>query len=107
MGPESLEEYCGVNYTGDGDESLSDLDWRDVGNYGTDSEVDKFLQNNEETQGYEELQNQTDVDVYKIFAKEQIVRGGKGKNREILANCARNWPGHLMGEIIFGKCKQT
>jgi len=70
-----------VNYTGNGDESLIDLDLRDVENYGTDSEVGKFLQNNEETQGCEELQNPTDVDVCKIFAKEQIVRGGKGEPR--------------------------
>ena len=39
----------------------------------------KFLQNNEETQGYEELQSPTDVDVYKISAKEQIARGRQGK----------------------------
>ena len=78
-----------VNYTGNGDESLIDLDLRDVENYGTDSEVGKLLQSNEETQGYEELQNPTDVDVYKIFAKEQIVREVK-ENREILANFARN-----------------
>ena len=37
------------------------------------------MQNNEETQGYEELQIPTDVEVFKNFAKEQIVRGRKGK----------------------------
>ena len=45
-----------------------------IENYGTDSEVGRFLQNNEETQGYGDLQTQTDVEVYKIFAKEQLVR---------------------------------
>ena len=77
--PESMGDHRDVNYTGNGDESLSDLDWREVENYGTDSDVGKFLQNNEGTQGYEELQSPAGADVYKIFAKEQIARGGKGK----------------------------
>ena len=34
-------------------ESPSDLDWEEVGDYGADSEVEQFLKNNEETQGYE------------------------------------------------------
>ena len=50
----------------------------EIENFGTDIEVEQFLQNNAETQGYEDLQNQTDVDVFKIFAKEQIVRGRNG-----------------------------
>ena len=59
-------------------ESPSDLDWEDVGNSGADSEVEQFLQNNEETQGYEELQNQTDMEAYNIFAKEQNLRDREG-----------------------------
>ena len=47
-----MEEHWDVNYTGNGDESLSDLDLREVENYGTDSEVGQFLQNNEGAQGY-------------------------------------------------------
>ena len=70
-----MEEHWGVNFAGNGGESLSDLDWGDVGNYGTDSEAEQILHNNEENQGYEELQSPTDVEVYKNFAKEQIVRG--------------------------------
>ena len=76
--------YCDVNYTGNGDESLSDLDSGEVGNYGADSEVAKFLQNDEETQGCEELRSPTDVEVFKIFAKDQILpereRGKKPRN---------------------------
>jgi len=52
----------------------------EVGNYWADSEVEQFLQNNKETQGYDGLQNQADMDVYKIFAREQILRDRKGKN---------------------------
>ena len=74
-----MEEHRDVNYTGNGDESLSGLDWREVENYETNSEAGQFVQSNEETQGYEELQNQTDADVYKISAEEQIVRGPKGE----------------------------
>ena len=79
-GPESLGEYLDVNYTGNGYESLSDLDLGDVENYGTDREVEQFLQNNEETQGYEELRSPADADVFRIFAKEQIPRERKGEN---------------------------
>ena len=56
------------------------------GNYGADSEVEQYLQNDEETQGYEELQNQTDVAAFKVFPKEQILRDSKGKFRETLNN---------------------
>ena len=37
----------------------------------------KFLRNHEGAQGYEGLQNQTDMDVYRIFAKDQIIRDRK------------------------------
>ena len=49
------------------------------GNYGADSEAGKYLQNNEETQGYEELQNQTDVAVFKVFAKDRLLRDKQSK----------------------------
>ena len=100
--PEPLGEYWNVNYTGNVYESLSDLDLGEVGNYGADSEVGQFFQNNDETQGYEELQSPTDVDVFRIFAKEQILRERQGEKREILANSVRNWPGDLRGETVFG-----
>ena len=63
--PELLWDYWDVYYTGNGDEALSDLDLEEVGNYGGDSEVG-HLQNNEGTQGYEELRRPTDVDVFRI-----------------------------------------
>ena len=50
--PESMEEHWDVNYTVNGDESLSDLDWREVENYGADRELGQFLRNNAGTQGY-------------------------------------------------------
>ena len=77
-----MREYWDVNYTGNEYESLSEVDWGEVGNYGADSEVEQFLQNNEETQGYEELRIQTDVDVFRIPAKEILrerERGGGAK----------------------------
>ena len=40
-------------------------------------------------QGYENLQTATDVAVYKIFAKEQIVRGRNGKY-EVFGNLTKN-----------------
>ena len=46
-----------VNFTANVDEPPSDLDWGEIENSGTDSEVEQFLRNNEETQGYQDLQN--------------------------------------------------
>ena len=51
----------------------------EIENFGKDSEVGQFLRNNEDTQGYENLQTTTDVDVFEIFPKEQISRGRNGK----------------------------
>ena len=115
--PEPLGEYGDVNYTGSEYESLSGLDSGEVGNYGGYSEVEQFLQHNEGTHGYEALRSPSDVDVFRIFAKEQILRERerqgererekKGKSREILADSIRNRPGQLRGEMVFGKCRQT
>ena len=76
---EFSEERCDFNFTANGDEPPSDLDWGEIENFGTGSEIEQFLQNNEETQGYEDLQTPTDVEVFKIFANGQIVRGRNGK----------------------------
>ena len=53
--------------------SPSDLDWEDFGNYGADSEAGEYLQNNEETQVYEELRNQSGVEVFRVFANDRIL----------------------------------
>ena len=77
---EDWEELRVVYFAGGENEPQSDLDWEDVGNYGEDSEVGKFLQNNEETQGYGGLQYRADMGVYEVFAEEQIIRDRKGKS---------------------------
>ena len=74
-------ECWDVNFTANGGERPSDLDWGEIGNFGTDSEVEHFLQINEATQGWEDLQSPADVEVFKLSAKEQIVRGRNGKHR--------------------------
>jgi len=78
---EFLEESRDVNFTAGGDGPSSDLDWGEIENFGTDSELGQFLQNNEDAQGYEDLQTATDVDVFRIFAKDQIARGRNEKRR--------------------------
>ena len=87
---EFSEEPWGVNFTVGGDGPSSDLDWGEIENFGTDSEAEQFLQNNEETQGYEDLQTTTDVDVFKIPEKEQIVRGRNGRNNEVSDNLIKS-----------------
>ena len=46
------EEHWDVNFTASGDDHSSDLDWGEIGNFGTDSGAGKFLQNNEGAHGY-------------------------------------------------------
>ena len=50
--PEYWGDYLGVNFAESGNESLCDLDLEGIENYGADSDVDQFLQNNEGNQGY-------------------------------------------------------
>ena len=82
-----------------------DLDWGEVGNYGADSGVEQFLQNNEETQGYEELQNQADMDVYEIFAKEQILRDREGKNQRSVKQFTKKLTATYKGRDGFRETK--
>ena len=94
----------GVNFTGSGNGSLSDLDLGEVGDYGEGREVGQLLQRYGGTQGYEALQRPTGLGAFRIFAEEQIIRdrmGGGG--REILAISTRNRPVVLRGATVFGK----
>ena len=79
--PESGDGRWGVNFTANGDGPPTDLDWGEIENYGTDGDLEQLLRSNGGTQGYGDLQTPTDVEAYKIFAKEQIARGRNGKTR--------------------------
>ena len=46
-------------------------------------ELGEFLQNNEETDGYERLHLQENMEVYRPFAKEQIIRDRKGDSENL------------------------
>ena len=58
----------------------SDLDWGEIDNYGTDSDVENYVLNNEQTSDYVDLESAIDVEVYKDFGKEQVTRKLQGKN---------------------------
>ena len=60
-------------------EPPSDLDWVELGTYGADSKAVQYLENNEGARNYEELKNKTDVEAYKVFAKDDNLRENKGK----------------------------
>ena len=64
------KNFGGVNFTANGEEPSSDLDWGEIENCGTGREVEQFWRNNEETKGYEDSQTPKDVEVFKISAKE-------------------------------------
>ena len=99
--PESCVGCWDVNFTASGEEPASDLDWAEIENFGTDSEVEQFLQNNEETQGYEDLQTPTDVESFKIFSKEQIARGRDGKKHRSFRQFGKKLTGALKGKNNF------
>ena len=106
--PESCVGCWDVNFTASGEEPASDLDWAEIENFGTDSEVEQFLRNNEETQGYEDLQTPTDVGVFEISAKEQIVRDRTGKTAKFSTIQQKVDMGYKRGKkIFFGKCRLT
>ena len=71
------------NFRGGENGSPGDLDWGEVVNYGTGSEVDQFLQNDEEAQGYERSQFRTGMGAFGIFAEWQILRDRKVKSAKI------------------------
>ena len=94
-----------VYFAGNENESACDLDWEEVGNYGADSEVEKFLQNNEETQGYEELQNQADMDLYKIFAKRAHFTRSRRRDPRSFKQFKKKLAGTYKGRGDFRKMK--
>ena len=65
----------------------------------------QYLQNNEETQGYEELRYQTDVAAFKVFAKDQILRDRKGKIPRTFKQFKREIQGGSKSSDGFKKMK--
>ena len=100
---ESSEECWGVNFTSNGDGPPSDLDWGEIENFGTDSDVEQFLQNNEETQGYEDLQTPKDVDVFKISAKERIALDTNAKKQRNFRQFNQKLTWDTKEKIIFSE----
>ena len=62
--------------------SPSDLDWGELGNYGTDSLLVRYLENHDGTCDYEDMNSQSDIDAYKVSVNDNIVR----KTRKRSAN---------------------
>ena len=85
----SRKSHGGLTLQQGGDDPSCDLDWGEIENFGTDSEVGQFVQNNEDTQGYEDLQTAADVDVFRIFAKEQTARDRNEKKNEVFDNLTK------------------
>ena len=50
----------------------------EIGKYGTDSEVENYVLNNDQTYG--ELEDAMGVEAYKAFGKEQVARKFQGKS---------------------------
>ena len=75
-----------VRYAGNEGGPPSDLDWGELGNYGTDSEVDRYHGNREGAGDYEGLQSHADVEAFKVLAEEIFSREKQEKFRESLNN---------------------
>ena len=69
-----------------------------------DSDVEQYLANNEGTRNYEELQNQTDVDAYKVFGKDNNLREKKGKFQRTFKQFKNKMSG-VKSKIGFRKMK--
>ena len=65
-------------------EGESDLDWEGIENYGTDSDVENYVVNHDQTYDYGELDKAVDVEVYKAFGKEQMPRKNQSKSERTL-----------------------
>ena len=74
-----------VRYTAEGAESLIDLDWGELGHYGTDIGVG-YLENRDGACDYEDTNNKTDIEAVKVFANDNITRERQGGNNDPLTN---------------------
>ena len=63
-----------VRYTGESVGSASDLDWWELGNYGTDSEVGRYLANDDGTCDYGDTNKQADIGAFKVPPNDNIGR---------------------------------
>ena len=60
----------------------------EIERYGADGEVGDYVVNNDHTCDYGELENATDVEVYKAFGVEQMSRKFKGKSKRTFKDFA-------------------
>ena len=72
----------GVHYTGGSVVSPIDLDWGELGNRGTASEVGRYLENHDGTCDYENMNNATDIDAYNVFAMTTLF-GKQGREQRL------------------------
>ena len=79
LDPEEEQSLEVMQTRGNG-EGESDIDWEGIGNYGTDSDVENYIVNNEQTNDYGDLESAIDVEVYKAFGEEQKSRKYQGKD---------------------------
>ena len=68
-----------VRYTGGTIDSPIDPDWGELGNYGADSGVGRYLVNHDGTCDYGGISDPAGSDAYKVFGKENIKRQYRGK----------------------------
>ena len=69
---ESPDWPRGLNFTSSREDHSSDIYRGETENFGTDIEEGQFFRNNEDTQGYGDLQTPSDVGVFKTIPEEQI-----------------------------------
>ena len=74
------EQSLEVLQTRGNSEGGSDFVWEGIGNYATNSDVENYVLNNEQTSDYVDLESAIDVEVYKAFGKEQVARKLQGKS---------------------------
>ena len=63
-----------VRYAGNEGGAASDLDWVEFENYGADSDVEQYLGNRAGAGDCEGLQSHADVEAFKVFAEDDLLR---------------------------------
>ena len=68
-----------VRYAGAAIDCPSDPEWKEIKNYGTDSEVGDYLLNHDGNCDYEEIRAPTETEAYQVSEKGDLFRNRQGR----------------------------
>ena len=90
-----------VRYTGESIDPPSALDWEEIGNYGTDIEVEEYLLNHDGTCDYGDIGEPTEIEAYKVFGEDNARMRYRGKEQRTFKQPMGECKGGR--KLVFGK----